>query len=104
MGRVHFLHQKRSASHRNCCIWRPWRGTCYYACSVLVSLGIPIGADGLAGQDHTQGSALATIAMATGRQRAPLTVLLPGERTPGTEDGPGPVFAGAAIGASPGGG
>jgi len=27
-----------------------------------------------------------------------MTVILRGERMPGTEDGPGPVFAGATIG------
>jgi len=32
--------------------------------------------------------------------RAPFTVVLRGERMPGTEDGPGPDFAGAAIGAA----
>ena len=51
----------------------------------------------LPGKITAQGWALAPIAVATRPQGAPLTVILRGKRMPGTEDGPGPVFAGAAI-------
>ena len=54
---------------------------------------LPIGADGLAGQDRCSRVALAPIAVATRPQGAPLTVILGGKRKPGTEDGPGPLQA-----------
>ena len=47
---------------------------------------------GLAAEDHTQGWAPAPIAMATRSQGAPLTVILRGDRMPGTEDGARPVL------------
>ena len=62
LGRTdHFV----CAGRRNCYSWRPWPGACCYACTVLVSPVLPIGADGLAGQDHAQGWALAPIPVAT---------------------------------------
>ena len=44
--------------------------------------------------------ALCAIALATRPEGAPLTVILRGERMPGTEDGPRPDFAGAFIDAA----
>jgi hypothetical protein len=46
---------------------------------------LPIGADGLAGEDHTQGWRGAP--SETRPEGAPLTVVLGGKRMPGTEDG-----------------
>lgn len=57
---------------------------------------LPIGADGLAEQDHCSRVGACAHHAVTRPEGAPLTVSLCGERMPGTEDGPGPVFASAA--------
>jgi hypothetical protein len=54
----------------------------------------------LPGKVTAQGWALAPIATTTRPEGSPLTVVLRGKRMPGTEDGPGLIFAGAVIGAA----
>jgi hypothetical protein len=54
----------------------------------------------LPGKITAQGWALAPIAVATRPTGSPLTVILPGNRMPGMEDGLRPGLAGAVIGAA----